>query len=233
MSNYRRPSSFFSIYFFSSLFFIFFQKVNLSHNKLTELGQFRFLESLIHLNIEANELKTIPPELALLPKLKTLTAGGNPQRTIPLGTVEAGANQLLPFLRKRLGDRYQVPEWVVAARENGSPASSSSSSSSSSSNSTSTSTSSSGRGEGSGAAAVPITKATADGETGGSGGDGAEVDGEGGGASAEVVALKAEVEELDRQLSDMSLTAANKHAIKKKRQMKNAERIRAERKVSK
>ena len=46
-----------------------------------------------------------------------------------------------------------------------------------------------------------------------------------------VAALRAEVEEFDRQLEDPKIRAMEKVAIKKKRQMKNAERIRLERKL--
>ena len=91
--------------------------VNLSNNKLTSLGQFRFAASLVHLSFENCEVRNIPAELCMLPELKTLSCRGNPQRTVPFDALDGGITQLLPFLRKRLGDSYAPPQWVEKARE--------------------------------------------------------------------------------------------------------------------
>ena len=242
-------------------------KVDLSHNKLTSLGQFRFLESLVHLSAEGNELRSIPPELGLLPRLSTLSVGGNPQRSIPLGTVDGGWATLKPFLLKRLGEAYRLPGWVKANRvldpdsddddddddddDGGGDAGDGGGGGGGGGcddesvefgvHGDAADSRAGGGGGGGGAvgnaslgrrllaAHVAEDRAAVGGGSGGGGRSGGVEDG--GGAHPGVAALVAEVAALDEQLASPAIGTMAKVTIKKQRQLKNAERIRLERKI--
>jgi len=192
--------------------------LKLDHNKLGGLGALRFLDSLVHLGVENNELRAIPPELGLLPKLSTLQCGGNPQRTVPVGVVQGPTASLLELLRNRLGPNYEPPAWALQAKGGG------------------------GGGQRNPLNPTPAASPRAGPPLGSSSSAGssaptpppsapppASAQAEAGAGLSNVAALRAEVEALDRQLEGGGLSAAAKHALKKKRQLKNAERIRAER----
>ena len=53
------------------------------------------MESLVTLNVENNELRRLPPEVALLPSLRNLLVRQNPQPHIKAHVIDAGSAAVL------------------------------------------------------------------------------------------------------------------------------------------
>jgi Leucine-rich repeat (LRR) protein len=78
-----------------------------------------YLPSLHLLNVESNQIKTVPPEICLLKNLKNLLIGQNSIRSIPGDVISGGHVKLINFLKNRLPDDYEEPDWVSALRSDG------------------------------------------------------------------------------------------------------------------
>jgi Leucine-rich repeat (LRR) protein len=89
--------------------------IDLSENKLTSTGQFRFMKTLTNMNFEKNELRQCPPELGLL-KLIYLGVAQNPLRGISADTLNGGTTKLLRYLENKLPKGWEEPAWVELAR---------------------------------------------------------------------------------------------------------------------
>jgi Leucine-rich repeat (LRR) protein len=81
----------------------FLAVLDVGNNKLKSVGDsIQDATALEFLSVENNDLKEIPAELALLPKLATLLIGGNPQRSVRPQVVQQGSAKVLELLRSRL-----------------------------------------------------------------------------------------------------------------------------------
>jgi len=200
--------------------------VDVSNNKLESLGQLRFHASLVSLNAEENELRAIPPELGLLPKLQHLSVARNPQRSVPANEVDAGAASLLKFLRNRLPEGWKEPEWVAEARDAVPAALASSGDDYSRAPLERTE---------SGRMGARFYKKKPPPESGNSASgpeDSAQALGAGAFLNESLAKVDGELAELEAQEQAGNLSAASKHALKKKIQMKRAEKKRIERKMT-
>ncbi|GLD92906.1 hypothetical protein PINS_up001485 [Pythium insidiosum] len=76
--------------------------LSLADNKLESLGTVHQVPSLTSLSVENNNLRQIPPELAMCEHLRTIYITGNPQRSIRLNIVNEGSDAILKYLRNKL-----------------------------------------------------------------------------------------------------------------------------------
>lgn len=83
---------------------------------MTNLGQLPYLPTLQILNVESNQLRTVPPEICLLKNLKSLLIGQNSIRSIPGDIVSGGHVKLMNFLKNRLPDDYEEPNWIAVIK---------------------------------------------------------------------------------------------------------------------
>lgn len=78
-------------------------ELDLSNNRLVEIGEgMRFMSQLQLLNLDNNSLQNLPLELGLLQNAKSLTAGGNPLKTIKQEIVLRGGVAVRDFLRSKI-----------------------------------------------------------------------------------------------------------------------------------
>lgn len=76
----------------------------LSENGIADLptGPLATLASLEELDLRNNALTQLPPQLALMPRLRSLSVEGNILRTVRRSVLERGTPALLEYLRTRL-----------------------------------------------------------------------------------------------------------------------------------
>ncbi|CAN0392102.1 unnamed protein product, partial [Discosporangium mesarthrocarpum] len=78
------------------------ETLDLSSNRLTNLGGVTGMTWIRHLNLENNDISVIPPELGLCTALESLQLAGNPQRQLSASALEKGTSAILRNLRDRL-----------------------------------------------------------------------------------------------------------------------------------
>lgn len=79
-------------------------QLSMDGNSITELPlpPLVALSALQELNVRNNSLSVLPPQLALLPRLRSLQVEGNMLRTIRRSVLDRGTPALLEYLHSRL-----------------------------------------------------------------------------------------------------------------------------------
>ncbi|CAN0219138.1 unnamed protein product, partial [Laminaria digitata] len=191
------------------------ENLDVSSNRLRTLGDVVLMTWLRRLNLENNEISSLPLELGLCTGLESLLLAGNPQRQLSASVLQRGTAATLGYLRDRLppGHRPRTPAtpppppplFKDAGSENPRGGAGSA-----------------GAGSGASPPAVP----GGDGGGGGGGGGGAGTDEA---AMLRIAGLKAEVKALAEEVGAPGVSQAKAYAVKKKLQMKKAAIIREER----
>ncbi|KAL3667499.1 hypothetical protein V7S43_007720 [Phytophthora oleae] len=194
--------------------------VSVSDNKLRSLGRIYDAPLLASLSFENNNLTKVPCELSLCPHLRAIYMNGNPQRTVRGAVIAKGSAEILAYLKNKLPPNTVLspPSPVAMGRQ----VSSKLPPSSATSNQVKSGTP---RDDGAYAAQgsvktegpAPITPLDS------------FVPNENAAIELELSKLSAQIEELETQLDNHTLSAPKRFALKKELAMVRSKKIRAAR----
>ncbi|KAF4322181.1 hypothetical protein BBO99_00002079 [Phytophthora kernoviae] len=83
--------------------------ISISNNKLRSLGRIYDAPLLASLSFENNNLTKVPCELGLCPNLRAIYMNGNPQRTVRGAVIAKGSTEILTYLKNKLPPNAVLP----------------------------------------------------------------------------------------------------------------------------
>ncbi|KAK1932575.1 Leucine-rich repeat-containing protein 40 [Phytophthora citrophthora] len=190
--------------------------VSVSDNKLRSLGRIYDAPLLASLSFENNNLTKVPCELGLCPHLRAIYMNGNPQRTVRGAVIAKGSAEILAYLKNKLPPNTVLspPSPVAMNRQiNSKEPPSSAASNQVESRTPRVDNAYAAQGSGKTEGPAPI----------------APLDSENAAIELELSKLSAQIEELESQMDNHTLSAPKRFALKKELAMVRSKKIRAAR----